>query len=333
MNLTNTSQVAAFIDAGIVLYLVVHTWRGFASGLLYQLAALVRVAAAVILGLKLSTNAGAFIGTHVIWPEPLLNVAGFMAVFTIASIVISIVFAFTVFPAIGLIDRIPGLGLMDSITGAVLALLKAVVWLAVVLNLAVALPLSPVVRDSVLGSRFGSAIINASSAFVPQIQSLLGNQAQTALLTLTPETIGSNGDVLLHIPNQLALTTDAEAERTMFVFVNQQRQQHGLAPLRLDSQLAAVARAHSQDMFTRSYFSHNTPDGLTPFARMKTAGIQFTAAGENIAYAPNVTLADTGLIQSPEHRANILETHFTRIGIGVVNGGLFEEMFTQDFAN
>ena len=136
----------------------------------------------------------------------------------------------------------------------------------------------------------------------------------------------------MHFPANLHITTDSEAEQTMLTYVNLQRTQRGLAALRLDPALAAVAREHSTDMFQRSYFSHDAPSGETPFDRMHAAGITYTAAGENIAYAPNVTIADTGLMNSPEHRANILRPEFSRIGIGIISGGLFEEMYTQDFA-
>ena len=137
----------------------------------------------------------------------------------------------------------------------------------------------------------------------------------------------------MHFPAGLPLSTDPSAEATMLAYVNEQRTQRGLAPLRLDPSLTAVARAQSADMFRQSYFSHDAPNGATPFDRMHAAGIRYTMAGENIAYAPTVSIADTGLMNSPEHRANILRPEFTRIGVGVVSGGLFQEMFTQDFAD
>jgi uncharacterized protein YkwD len=93
-----------------------------------------------------------------------------------------------------------------------------------------------------------------------------------------------------------------------------------------------VARGHSIDMLQRGYFAHETPEGRTPFDRMRDGGVRFTVAGENLALAPTVTLAHQGLMGSPGHRANILRPEFTRVGIGaaVADG---RRMFTQNFAN
>src|SRR5207244_2441058 len=107
-------------------------------------------------------------------------------------------------------------------------------------------------------------------------------------------------------------------EQRMFSLINQARTDHGLQPVMFDNNLRDVARAHSQDMFARGYFSHNTPEGITPFERMAKAGIVFTYAGENLALAPSTDLAEQGLMNSPGHRANILNPNFRKIGIGVI---------------
>jgi uncharacterized protein YkwD len=119
----------------------------------------------------------------------------------------------------------------------------------------------------------------------------------------------------------------------MFRQVNQARAQAGLPALVWDQNLTEVAQAHSKDMFAQGYFSHQGLDHSTPFDRMTAAGINYTAAGENIAYAANDTLAFNGLMNSPGHRANILEKSFGKVGIGVVSSPIYGEMFTQDFTN
>jgi uncharacterized protein YkwD len=243
------------------------------------------------------------------------------------------VYAFTVYPAVNFLHRVPGLGGIDRVLGIVPAAVQALFWAALALTTLLLLPTSAQVRTQITQSALGNALVVDLSSLEPKLQALLGNAAQSTLLYLTPPATPTEGNVQLHFPPDLRLTTDAPAEQTMVAYVNAQRTQRGLAALRSDPTLTAVARAHSTDMFRRSYFSHNTPDGLTPFDRMHAAGITYTSAGENIAYAPNVNIADTGLMNSPEHRANILNPLFTRLGVGIVSGGLFEEMFTQDFAN
>jgi uncharacterized protein YkwD len=86
-------------------------------------------------------------------------------------------------------------------------------------------------------------------------------------------------------------------------------------------------------MYLRAYFSHVTPDGRSAFDRLETAGVKFLAAGENIAFAPDVDAAEQSLISSPEHRANILAPDYVRIGIGVLRAAGYQEMFTQEFAD
>ena len=86
-------------------------------------------------------------------------------------------------------------------------------------------------------------------------------------------------------------------------------------------------------MFARGYFAHDTPEGLSPFDRMREANVRFTTAGENLALAPTIPVAHTGLMNSPGHRANILRREFGRVGIGVMDGGMRGLMVSQEFRN
>lgn len=124
------------------------------------------------------------------------------------------------------------------------------------------------------------------------------------------------------------LTAD---EQQMLSLINKERTSRGLSALKVNSTLTQVARAHSRDMINRGFFSHNNPDGKSPFDRMKAAGVTYYTAGENIAGAPSVQSAHTNLMNSSGHRANILNSKFTEIGIGVVDGGRYGKMFTQNF--
>ena len=120
-------------------------------------------------------------------------------------------------------------------------------------------------------------------------------------------------------------------EIKMLELVNKERAKEGLPALRPDPELTLVARAHSRDMFVKGYFAHNTPDGKTPFDRMRTAGVNFNTAGENLALAQTLEIAHTNLMNSPGHRANILHPSFGRLGIGVLDGGFYGLMISQEF--
>lgn len=124
-----------------------------------------------------------------------------------------------------------------------------------------------------------------------------------------------------------------DLELKMLELVNQERTRRGLKPLTFDPQLVPVARAHSQDMFARGYFSHYTPEGKDPFDRMKAANIKYYSAGENLALGPTLKICHDGLMKSPGHRANILNPSYGRLGIGILDGGSYGLMISQEFRN
>jgi len=122
-------------------------------------------------------------------------------------------------------------------------------------------------------------------------------------------------------------------EIKMLEMVNEERVKNGLKPLQADPELALVARAHSNDMFVKGYFAHESPDGKSPFDRMRQANVQFSTAGENLALAQTLEIAHTNLMNSPGHRANILHASFGRLGIGILDGGFYGLMISQEFRN
>ena len=85
--------------------------------------------------------------------------------------------------------------------------------------------------------------------------------------------------------------------------------------------------------FEEKYFSHIAPDGSDPAKRIERGGVSFTYVGENLAYAPSVETAHEGLMESPGHKRNILDPKYRRIGIGVIDSGIYGRMFTQNFAD
>ncbi|WP_143055940.1 peptidoglycan-binding protein [Anaerobranca gottschalkii] len=127
------------------------------------------------------------------------------------------------------------------------------------------------------------------------------------------------------------LTRQQQMELEMLELVNQERIRHGLRPLIMDQNIVMVARLKSQDMIVNRYFAHHSPVYGSPFDMMRSFGITFRTAGENLAGSPSVIRAHTNLMNSPGHRANILNPNFTHIGIGIVEGGPYGIMFTQMF--
>ncbi len=132
---------------------------------------------------------------------------------------------------------------------------------------------------------------------------------------------------VLNIP-----TTDTSVssyEKEIVRLVNEIRVENGLRELTYDWQLSRVARYKSQDMKDNRYFSHTSPTYGSPFQMMKSFGITYRSAGENIAkgYRTPKAVVD-GWMNSSGHRANILNSSFTHIGVGYVESGNY---WTQMF--
>lgn len=84
-------------------------------------------------------------------------------------------------------------------------------------------------------------------------------------------------------------------------------------------------------MIEHDYFEHYSPTYDTPFEMMKQLGISYRTAAENIAGNQSVDNAHEELMNSPGHRANILTSDFTEVGIGIQNGRPYGKMFVQMF--
>jgi uncharacterized protein YkwD len=150
--------------------------------------------------------------------------------------------------------------------------------------------------------------------------------------TINSLTVKPNSDEKVNLSFKVNnATAKPDYESLMLELVNKERIKHGLKPLKFDPDLVPVARAHSQDMFAKGYFAHDNLDGKDPFDRMRAAGIHFQSAGENLALAQTVEIAHVNLMNSPGHRANILNPSFGRLGIGILDGGFYGLMISQEF--
>jgi uncharacterized YkwD family protein len=105
-----------------------------------------------------------------------------------------------------------------------------------------------------------------------------------------------------------------------------------LAPLTLDPAISNVARIKSKDMSDNNYFAHQSPTYGSAADMLTQHGIRYTAWGENIAAGQRTPEEVVNAwMNSPGHRANILASHFTKIGVGYVNNG--RPHWTQMFTN
>ena len=125
-------------------------------------------------------------------------------------------------------------------------------------------------------------------------------------------------------------SSDIDAiEAAVVELTNAERTKAGLQPLKAYEPLMASARTKSQDMKDKNYFSHTSPTYGSPFDQMKSQGISYKSAGENIAKGQRTAEeVVTAWMNSEGHRANILNPDYTHIGVGYVKDG---NIWTQQF--
>ncbi len=125
----------------------------------------------------------------------------------------------------------------------------------------------------------------------------------------------------------------SQIETEVVRLVNIERQKEGLSPLTTSSEFSNVARKKSEDMAVKGYFSHTSPTYGSPFDMMKTFGIKYNTAGENIAKGQiSAESVMRAWMNSSGHRANIMNPSFNKIGVGMYekNGTKY---WTQMFTN
>ena len=120
----------------------------------------------------------------------------------------------------------------------------------------------------------------------------------------------------IETPEQNAPGQSADAYAVEVVrLVNEERAKQGLSALRMDAGVTAAAQVRAREIV--STFSHTRPDGRKCFTALDEAGVRYRGAGENIAYGQSSPAAVVNAwMNSPGHRANILNANFTTIGVG-----------------
>ncbi len=217
--------------------------------------------------------------------------------------------------------------LLGTIPGFVNGAISAALVSALLLSIPISESVHERARESVLANRLAVYAERLEAALHPVFGEAVARTLN--LLIVQPES-----HERVNLPYKVTNSRPRpDLEATMLELVNQERMKAGLRPLVVDPELTPVARSHSADMFVRSYFAHDTPEGLSPFDRMKDAHVRFLTAGENLALAPTLQVAHTGLMNSPGHRANILNKDFGRVGIGILDGGMRGLMISQEFRN
>ncbi len=322
-----------WVDFIIIVVLAFYAAEGYSVGFVSSLLDLVSFIASFIIGLKAYSPIGKLIQNVFSISSGFANAIGFLTAASIPEIIIGIFSRHLLYTKY--FSRInfkgPSFKIIDKFSGALLGIFSGLVLFSFILTVVVGLPVSVFLKRSVSSSRIGSFLIFRTSGLEKELNKVFGGAVNDTLnfLTIEPK---SEETVNLNFRTQ-DIKIDPQAEERMLILVNKERTSGGLESVVSDIRLKAVARAHCEDMFRRGYFSHYTLEGLSPFDRMAQADIDFAYAGENLALAPNADMAMQGFMRSPGHKANILSSNFGKLGVGAIDGGIYGQMFCQEFTD
>jgi uncharacterized protein YkwD len=316
-----------YFDFLAIAVLFGFMFLGFLKGFVRESIGLFSLTFSFILSFSFYVQLSGFIDNYTVISSGFIKVVSFFAIWFIAQLISFILFIF-------LYPKIPKElheGDWNRWGGLAPAFVKGLIALIFIFSFLNIFPLNGHYKGLVNESWVGKQSLGISDKVADYIEDIFGTALDETSSFVTVEK-GSNEFIDLDF-NVNDSKVDAASESRMLELVNDERIALGLEPLVMDDSLRNLARAHSTDMFTRGYFSHITPEGITPFDRMENAGIDYMIAGENLALAPTVDTAHEGLMNSAGHRANILTPEFRKIGIGVMDGGVRGKMFSQEFSN
>lgn len=127
-------------------------------------------------------------------------------------------------------------------------------------------------------------------------------------------------------------TSGLSADETeVFNLINKQRTNNGLRALNINSEVQNVARIKAKDMVDNNYFAHESQIYGSPFNMLNSFRISYITAGENIAGNSSNSATVTAWMNSPGHKANILNNNFNYTGIGIVSSAKYGKIYVQMF--
>ena len=314
------------IDIFLIIIILLSISTGYQRGFIHGVVSLVTLIGSVLAAFYFYPYVASFMERYPslsVWTSPL----SFILVLILARMLLSLLMNLFLkdIPA-GTHERKVN-RFFGIFPGAVNGLINAVVIAALLL----ALPISNVISAKVKESRFADELTRPAEWVEEKLSPVFDEAVKKSMNKLTVEPASGKTVTLPFKVASPRVRDDLEAK--MLVLVNREREKEGLKLLKADPQMTIVARKHSADMFARGYFAHVNPDNKDPFDRMRADKVRFLTAGENLALAQTLSIAHDGLMNSPGHRANILQPSFGRLGIGVMDGGIYGLMITQNFRN
>ena len=167
---------------------------------------------------------------------------------------------------------------------------------------------------------------NAGGNFTDIIKNLI-----TSIINKIKELFGIKPDIIEEKPQIEKGTELKEDEKEIFKLINDIRIEHGLEPLKNSSTMQPVALKKAQDMVENNYFAHTSPTYGNVDKMLIEANINFMSCGENLGrYSNNKDVVEAWM-NSPSHKANILDSSYSYTGIAVVKSSENRKIYVQMF--
>lgn len=223
---------------------------------------------------------------------------------------------------------------LNKILGIFPSVIQGAVFFTFLATFVFTLPVRGNIKNDLLSSKSGGYLILVSQGLEARLATIFND---AIIETLNFLTVKQNSDKRIDLGFKLTekdLKNDSISEIAMFNLINRERRMQGVKSLRFDEGLRQAAREYGRIMFINGFFSHYSAfDDASPAERLDRHAIKYLITGENLAYAPDVQIAHNGLMNSEGHRKNILFPEFGKVGIGVIDGGVFGKIFVQEFTD
>lgn len=316
-----------WIDILLVIVILFCIWGGWQRGFIGSAIDIIQWIGSLLISFLLYKYTAEFIGkffNHLgVWLYPLAFVVTVIFVRIIFSVIVRS-FSKHVHPNVHQ-------SIFNKALGMLPGTINGIIYTIIIVAMLFSLPITDGISAETKSSRIAGKAVAQVEWLDAKLSPVFDEAIKKTISSLTVEP-GSKETVNLNFKVDNPVIK-SELEIEMLGMVNQERKKEGLQPLKADPEMTMVARAHSHDMFTRGYFSHYSPEGKDPFDRMRKAKVRFIIAGENLALGRTVSMCHKNLMNSPGHKANILRPAFGRLGIGILDGGRYGLMVSQEFRN
>lgn len=316
-----------WVDLVIILVLAYYAFNALRYGFLGIVSDFLAFLFSFLISLRLYKYTAIFLKSNFNLADSLNNALSFIVTALVLEMLLSYLFDY-------LVSKLPEKirkSKFNKYLGLIPALAEGLIMIAFVITAIAVLPVNLQIKKDINESKLGNLVLRGSTRLEKEVNNIFGGVANDVL---TYFTIEPDSKSTVQLKNGIDhLSYDHESETKMFAMVNEERAKAGIKPLSWSPKIVGVAEAYAMDMWQRHYFSHYSPEGKDVGDRLTAGGIPYTFAGENLALAPTLQSAMTGLMNSSGHRANILEPKFKKIGIGVVDNGIYGKIFVQEFTN